>query len=220
MTFRCLAVAAALAAAPATASTQQVWISASAGRTSHRLLPGPRGPDAGVAWRLNEWLAARVGAYHLTDRQTRVGSTCSGLILDPAECVAESIDDRSALAGFTLGLAATVARRGRISLALIPSVSVGRVQSDSRGERTGRRLEGSSAVGGISGGAELSVVPSVRWPLALRVGAHTGVVRPPATGYVADGYSPFMDAIRVRRFEIGVSVWKPAPAAAGAKSAR
>jgi hypothetical protein len=210
---------AAMLAAGSVANAQQVWISASAAQSSHRLLPDPGGPAGGVTWPLNDRLAARVGLFHFVDRQTRVGSTCVGLILDPAECVQERIDDRSALGGVTLGLVATVVRWRRVSLTFVPAFSVALVRADSRGEQTGRSLEASNAMLGVSGGAEVSVVPSVRWPIALHVAAHTGTVEG-SDQQIADGYTPFNDGIRLTRFEIGLSVWKPAAATAGSGKTR
>jgi hypothetical protein len=196
-----------------------VWIAAAAGRSNDDLLPNPSGPAIGATWPLNDRLATRVGLSHFADRQTRVGSTCVGLVLDPAECVEERIDSRSALTGVTLEFLATVARRGRLSLSLVPALSAVTVRADSRGAQSGRRLNASSGMIGVSGGAELSVVPSVRWPVALRLGAHAAALQGPE-GSIVDGYSAFNDGISLTRFEIGLSVWKPPAATAGARKTR
>jgi hypothetical protein len=219
MTLRHLAALAVLGVTGSSADAQQVWLSATAAQSSHHLLPDPSGPGAGVTWPLNDQLAARVGVFHFADRQTRTGSTCTGLVLDPAECVEERIDDRGAVGGVTLGVVATVVRRGRIALALVPSVSLVRVRAESRGEQTGRSLDASSPMAGVNGGVEVSVVPSARWPIAVRLGAHAGTLESSEEA-IPDGYSPFARSIRLTRFEVGLSVWKPPAATAQSRKPR
>jgi hypothetical protein len=71
---------------------------------------------------------------------------------------------------------------------------------------------------GLSG-AELSVVPSPQLRIALRTGAHVGVVDGSSMA-IPDGYSPFADRIRLTRVEIAASFCKLAAATAEARKPR
>jgi hypothetical protein len=205
--MRHIAALAMLLSAGSTVEAQEMWLAATVAQSNHRILGNPGGIAGGATFPLQPRFAFRV-AYSLLDSdQTRVGSTCTGLVLDPAECAQEPIDDAATLQGVMFGLVGTVARRGRVALRMIPSASVVRVRAISRGLRTGRELTASSAMIGFGVGAELWMTPNTQWPLALHVGGHVGMVSGRDQAIV-DGYSPFTDDIRLTRVDVGFSVWR------------
>ena len=191
------------------AGAQQIGVSVTQARSSHRLLPQPQGASLGATWRLRERLALRAAYHFLGDDRTRVGRVCVGLIPpDPDACPEERIDDETSLDGLTVALVARIASRGRASLAVIPSASLLDARTRSRGQQTGNTFGASGPMLGVGAGAELSAVPSPRWPVAVNVGAHVGFVGGQAAP-VVDGYSPFSESIRLVRLDVGVSLWKP-----------
>ncbi|MFN2564026.1 MAG: hypothetical protein ABR499_03335 [Gemmatimonadaceae bacterium] len=212
MIRRIAAVALLLAGVGPYADAQQLWLSAIDGQSSHPLVRNPRGPSAGVTWPFHHRYAIRAAYYFLDHRETRVGSTCVGLVLDPAECPAERVGDRSTLNEVVVGMVATMVRRGGFFVGVIPSASFVSVQAKSRGEQTGRTLEASELMLGFGVGVELTLVPQARWPIAFHVGAHTGMLAGRSEAIV-DGYSPFTDGMRLTRLEVGISLWKPSPGA-------
>jgi hypothetical protein len=188
------------------ASAQGISAAGTQAQTSHRLLGDPRGVVAGASLAWTPVFAWRVTYSHLGHDQTRAGRACAGLLPpDPALCPVESIEDAVTMRGVALGLAATVARRGNLALAVIPSAGVFRVRSMSEGHQTGNQLSAAKLMIGFGVGAELSIVPHPPWPVTLHVGTHAGIMAGPDEE-VADGYTPFNDAIRVARVELGLTV--------------
>jgi len=214
MTRRLLAAITILAAAGSIANAQQfadaeqLWISASQLRSSHHLIPSPHGLGAGLTFPIGQRFALRVGYHRLNDEHTRVGAVCGGFILDPSECVEERINDSGTLNGFVVSGVGTVARRGRVSFALLPSLSLVTARAVSRGQETGRWLSASNFMVGVGGGAELSILPRVGWPVAFHLGAQLAAVNN-ATPSGLDGWSPFDAGFRTARVELAASIWKP-----------
>jgi hypothetical protein len=191
------------------AGAQEVRLAATQAQTSHRLLGDPRGVVAGVAVPWGPALAVRITVNHLGYEQTRTGSTCTGLVRDPSACGVEPIEDATSMSGVTLGLVVTLARSRNVALALIPSAGAFLLRTESDGLQTGNQLSGASAMLAFAAGLELSVTPRPVWPVALHIGVHAGTMQPTDKVAVADGYSPFIDSIRINRAEVGFAVRIP-----------
>jgi hypothetical protein len=196
-----------LGAGASVTSAQQISLAATQGLSTHRLLGDPRGPSVGLTWPLDERVAARVGVHSLIHGQTRVGRACAGLI-EPGTCPEEQLDDRTTLTGVVVGLVATVLRRDRFAVAVVPAAALAGARTKSRGRQTGNTLDASTGMRGIGAGAEFAIIPHTRWPVAVRFGAHVGRLTS-SEEPIVDGYSPFYEPIVLTRLEIGVSVWKP-----------
>ena len=192
------------------ASAQEVRLAATQAWTNHRLLGDARGVAAGAAVVWIPALALRITVSNLGHDQARTGRTCTGLLPpDPAECPVEPIEDETSVSGVVAGLAVTVARRGNVALALIPSTGVFWARTTSEGRQTGNQLSGTGSMIGFAAGAELSLIPNAAWPVALHAGVHAGTMRPNDDVAVADGYDPFISSIAITRAEIGFSVRIP-----------
>jgi hypothetical protein len=195
------------------ASAQQAGIAGAQMRTNDRMLGDLGGIAAGATWAWSPVFAWRVTYNHLGRDQTRTGVACAGLLPpDPVLCPVETIDDDVAVRGVALGLVTTVARRGSLALSLIPSAGFFGVRSTSEGRQTGNRLSAAESMIGLGLGAELSVFPHPTWPVAVHVGAHAGLMGGLGPDPV-DGYSPFDDAPRVARLELGISIGRRRPPA-------
>jgi hypothetical protein len=197
-------------ASVARAQDVEVRLALTQARTNHRLLGDPGGPVAGAALALSSVFALRVTVNHLAHDQTRTGRACAGLLPpDPAECPVESIQYETSMSGVALGLVATVARRGNLALAIVPSAGVFRGRSKAEGLQTGNQLSGTNSMIGFAAGVELSVVPHAPWPVALHVGVHAGRMLPGDDAPTVDGYNPFIDSIRITRAEVGLAIRIP-----------
>lgn len=217
MTRHFLAALAILAVTGPVANAQHFWIAASQVRSSHDLIPSPHGLGAGLTFPISPRLAVRVGYHRLNDQNTRVGAVCGGFILNPSECVEEPINDSGTLNGFVVSAVGTVARRGRVSFALLPSLSLLSARAVLRGQESGRSLSASNVMLAIGGGAELSIVPRPSWPVAFHLGAQLAAVNNVAPSGL-DAWAPFDAGFRTARVELAASVWKPGGSTARKRS--
>lgn len=146
----------------------------------------------------------RFGFERVGGNAERFGVACAGLV-DPDRCHDETLIDHSRLVRFTGGLGFPVFVKQRGTVAVIGDLTLGRIRSVTRGVSSGGTLNATKVMMGGLIGAEASVKPVARFPLALQLAGSIGALMQARPENVADGYTPFNDGFSIRHARFGLA---------------
>ncbi len=153
------------------------------------------------------------GALHLQMRgevmrgsRDRIASPCAGLLpIGTTRCDAQRLHTTTTLESGSIGVRLPLLHRARMTFSLLGTLGVARIGTESRDSTQRSRLDARRLMYVPEAGADLRWQPTVRVPIALTAGAAIGSIRPFYRERIEDGYTPFNEALGLRRAWVGVA---------------
>ena len=153
-------------------------------------------------------LRGRLSVQRIAGSRDTTRVTCTGLLPIGADCGPEgsTTTSRFLILGFGAEIAAF--RSKHVAVLVNADLLAAKVNGNTVGHRTGNGIGGDATMTGVDGGAELVWWPVGSADVAITAGGQVGTISRVTSSLIIDGYNPFVDAIHLRRFTLGIG-WRP-----------